>query len=531
LEELPLLQVEREQKVPEKLYTLSASDSDIQAVLMGFSRQSELNIVVDPDVSGTVTVDFKEVSFEEALDYLLGPLGLVYVRRGSFIRVSKPRMETRFFTLNYVSTRRAGTRTVTATSGSTESSGAIEMPGLEGQQLGRASLRSSTEARNTTSLTSLDEADFWGEIQRELEAIVFGKSSEEGGNEGYGLGENEAVMRADEQGRRLVINRMTGVVVITDYPSRIKEAEKFLSSVQASVQKQVLIEAKIVEVILAEGYQMGVDWSFIQTLPRVTNLAWGLTNRDQTTGFPGTTSGYLGTDSGDSDGGLQAGGIEAPGTFNLSPFGGIFAIGGGGTEILIKDILEAISRQGDLNVLSSPRISTLNNQKAIIRVGDQDVYFVQGAVATESTVLQTTQPFTIDIGIVLDVTPQIGDDGMITMNVHSGISNKTGEETSPDGVTTFPILSVKETDTTIRVADGQTIIIAGLLQEKEEKNVSGLPFLKSIPKMGALFSHTSERSRKAELIIMLTPTVMEGKGITQVTQRAVEGFGSFPADR
>jgi MSHA type pilus biogenesis protein MshL len=529
LKEMPVLQVEREQKVPEKLYSLSARDSDIQEVLLSFSKESELNIVVDPDVTGKVTVDFKEVPLRDAFDYLLGPLNLVYVKKGLFVRVSKPRMETRFFTLNYVSTRRIGTRTVTASSGSSESSGSIEIPGTERGALGSARLSAGSEDRNLSSLATFDEADFWGEVQRELEAVVFGRPPEEGDGEGFSVGGHEAVMRADEEGRKLVINRMTGVIMVTDYPSKVREVADFLSSVQASVQRQVMIEAKIIEVILAKDYQMGVDWSFIQSLPRMTNLAWGLTD-GKTTGFPGSTSGYLGTDSGDSDGGLQAGSIDTPGTFHLSPFGGVFAIGGAGSEVFLRDILDAISEQGDVNLLSSPRISTLNNQKAIIRVGDQDVFFVQGAVATESTVLQTTQPYTIDIGIVLDVTPQIGEDGMIIMNVHPSISDKTGEKTSPDGVTTFPILSVRETDTTIRVADGQTIIIAGLMREKKDRKVTGLPFLQSVPKLGPLFSHTSEISSKSELIIMLTPTIMEGPEIAQVTQRDMERLEAFPSE-
>jgi type II secretory pathway component GspD/PulD (secretin) len=162
-------------------------------------------------------------------------------------------------------------------------------------------------------------------------------------------------------------------------------------------------------------------------------------------------------------------------------------------------------------VLSSPTISTLNNQKAIIRVGNQDVFFITGAIATQTTVTQIIQPMTIDIGIILDVTPQISEDGTIIMNIHPSITEKTGEKVTPDGKTTFPLLSVRETDTTVRVKDGQTIIIAGLMQEKKEETYIGVPGLQSIPLLGALFRYKTERKRNSELVIMITPTIQVGK--------------------
>jgi MSHA biogenesis protein MshL len=180
--------------------------------------------------------------------------------------------------------------------------------------------------------------------------------------------------------------------------------------------------------------------------------------------------------------------------------------------------MQAISEQGEVKVLSSPTISTLNNQKAIIRVGNQDVFFVTGAIATQTTVTQVTQPVTIDIGIILDVTPQIAEDGTIIMNIHPSITEKTGERPTPDGKTNFPLLSVRETDTTVRVRDSQTIIIAGLMQEKNEDSYIGVPGLKSIPLLGGLFRYKSEAKRNSELVIMITPTIQVGKKVEDLTK-------------
>jgi type II secretory pathway component GspD/PulD (secretin) len=172
-----------------------------------------------------------------------------------------------------------------------------------------------------------------------------------------------------------------------------------------------------------------------------------------------------------------------------------------------------------VKVLSNPTISTLNNQKAIIRVGDQDVFFITGAVATENTVTQTIQPMTIDIGIILDVTPQVAEDGTIIMNIHPSITEKTGEKVAPDGRSTFPLLSVRETDTTVRVRDKQTIIIAGLMQEKRDETLIGVPILKSIPLLGYLFRYKSETKRNTELVIMITPTLQLGKKVEDLTNK------------
>jgi type II secretory pathway component GspD/PulD (secretin) len=265
------------------------------------------------------------------------------------------------------------------------------------------------------------------------------------------------------------------------------------------------------EVILSDDYKAGINWKVIEGLPRSVNLSWGLTDKAGTTGFPGGTSG--------TTSGTTSTTIPTPGIFNIKPFGGAFAIGALGAEVSLSDIIEAIAEQGDIKILSNPTLSTLNNQKAMIRVGDQDVFFIVGAVATQSTVTQTIQPVTIDIGIILDVTPQIAEDGTILMSIHPSITHKTGEKTSPDGKNTFPLLSVRETDTTVRVKDGQTIIIAGLMTERKENTSIGVPWLKSIPLLGNLFKYRSEEKRNAELVIMITPTVQIGKKVEDFTTK------------
>jgi MSHA biogenesis protein MshL len=271
------------------------------------------------------------------------------------------------------------------------------------------------------------------------------------------------------------------------------------------------------EVILSNDHKEGINWQAIEGLPRSINVAWGLSDKTKTKGFPGSSTGYI--SGAGSSGGTSASAIDIPGTFKIAPYGGIFALGAAGTEVALSDIMQAIALQGDVKVLSSPTISTLNNQKAIIRVGNQSVFFITGAVATQTTVTQFIQPMTIDIGIILDVTPQIAEDGTIIMNIHPSITDQTGSVTAPDGKSTFPLLSVRETDTTVRVRDGQTIIIAGLMQEKTLENYTGFPVLDSLPLLGGLFRYKTGTKTNSELVIMITPTLQVVKKVEDFTNK------------
>lgn len=504
LVDLMIPQKEEEKKIPEKLYTFSARDAEVRDILLAFSKESEYNIVIDPELSGKVTLDLKRVTLREALEAILTPIGWTYRIEGKFIHILKPQMETRLFTLNYIATKRSGKREIYASTG-----GGLQTAATVGQTVSSSPAGSRT---GYSDLISVDEMDLWKEIQKGLEAIIFGtpETQEKGSNSETGA---TSFTRVDKSGKRLIINKSTGMIMVTDYPNNLNRIATYLEAIEGSSHRLVTIRAKILEVILSDEHKEGINWKVIEGLPRSINLAWGLTNRAGTTGYPGGTGGYLSTDS---TSGMT---IDTPGIFKIKPFGGILAIGAGGTEIALSDIMQAISEYGDVKVLSSPTISTLNNQKAIIRVGNQDVFFITGAVATQTTVTQIIQPMTIDVGIILDVTPQIAEDGTIIMNIHPSITEKTGEKVTPDGKTTFPLLSVRETDTTVRVKEGQTIIIAGLMQEKNEESYIGVPGLQSIPLLGNLFRYKAQKKRNSELVIMITPTLQIGKKVEDLTKK------------
>lgn len=500
LKELVIPQSEEAKKVPEKLFSFFVRDADVQELLMALSRESELNIVIDPELISKITIDLKRVTLEEVLDAILSPLGWTYRIDGKFIRVLRPQMETRLFTLNYIATKRSGKREIYASTG-----GGLQAGTLLGQQTGTVSPGSSNTGYS--NLISVDEVDLWEEIEKGLEIIIFGSVDEKARQVTSESGKM-TLTRIDGKGKKLVINKSAGVIWANDYPINLNKVAFFLETIEGSSQRQVTIQAKIMEVLLSDEHKEGINWKVLEGLPRFVNLSWGLTDEAGTTGFPG---GSFNASTGKT--------ISTPDTFKIAPFGGVLAIGAGGSEVLFSDIIQAISEQGDIKVLSSPTISTLNNQKAIIRVGNQDVFFITGAVSTQTTVTQFIQPMTIDIGIILDVTPQISEDGSIIMNIHPSITEKFGEKPSPDGRSTFPLLSVRETDTTVKVRDRQTIIIAGLMQDKTEETFIGVPGLKSIPLLGGLFRYKAVKKRNSELVIMITPTVQVGKREEEYTQR------------
>jgi MSHA type pilus biogenesis protein MshL len=466
LPELPVSQIEEEviKVAPRKLFSLSVRNADIREVLLAFGKKTDLNIVFGPETQGVVTVDLKRVTLEEALDSLLSPIGLVYKREGNFIRVTKPTLETRIFTLSYISTTRSGGATLSATAGGAAGgvAGATTTTGAGGGGTSGA----------TSSVTSTDSVDLWGELEKTLATFL----SKEG---------------------KAVVSRTAGLIAVTDFPANLRKVAQYLELVEGSAQRQVMIQAQILEVTLSKDFSAGINWSLV---PKNLNV-----------GPLGTVTGTL------TDGSLVA--------QTLAPAASLFQIGLAGTVggQAIQLLLNALSKQGKVAILSSPKISTLNNQKAVMKVAVDDVFFTvtREREPTTGVVTETVIPQTVTEGIVLDVTPQIGEDDTITMNVRPSISERVGQATSPRG-DVVPIVAVRAADTVVRVKDSQTVVIGGLMQNRSTKNVSGLPLLQDIPVMGGLFRQKEDQDRKTELVILLTPTVLIGRRHSELTPQELQ---------
>jgi MSHA biogenesis protein MshL len=474
LEELTVPQFQEEEPArlaigsPGKLYSLRVREGQIQDVLLALAQESGENLVVAPEVTGTVTVNLNRVTLEQALEAILGQLGFSYRREGQIIRISKPVLETRIFSVNYISTNRKGDKTIIATHGS----------GAGGEQI----------SASETRITGKDEMDFWAEIQEGLTAIIFAAERP------------SAVLRArqagvvssmtDKEGRKLVISKVSGIIQVRDYPEKLREVAQFLEHVETASQRQVLIQARFLEVTLRKGFETGIRWDNIQEqffnldLTELS-LSWNL--------FGGGTPTS-------ANGALLVAGATGP-------------LAGG--DFVLADLVKALETQGKVKALASPKVATMNNQTAIVKVARQDVYFTSEISQGEVSTLQSFTPNTIDVGVILDVTPQIGEGGQINMNIHPSITDEFDRVTAPDG-SEFPLLRIRESDTVVKVRDGQTIIIAGLIQETDTTDRSGLPCLTNLPVLSYLFGFREERSEKTELVILITPTVLTGKRIEEI---------------
>ena len=278
------------------------------------------------------------------------------------------------------------------------------------------------------------------------------------------------------------VNRQAGVIIVRAYPDTLVQVAGFLEAVEGSAQRQVFIEAKIIEVTLNDEYKLGIDWSVVSPFTidhplgalsdRVSSL-----NKLTIAGASNFTFGL------------------ARNTFNV--------------------VLDALSKQGHVSVLSSPKIATLNNQRAVIKVGTEDIFFIPEITPATTTSAAVTVyiPSTITIGIVLDVLPQISADGHIMMSINTSITEQSGSRTSPDGVNVIPILDVREASNVVLARNGQTIVIGGLMKTKKTKKENAVPFFSALPIIGNLFTHVEETEEKTELVIMLTPEIMAGLAV------------------
>ncbi len=446
----------------EETFRIMAQKTPVREVLMVLARDSRYNIIVDPDIHASVTVDLKGATMAEALDAVLSPLHLKYRIRGKTIRVFRPKMETRIFTLNYITSSRIGKTLLSVSSG-----GKSGTTGQSGQQ--------DTSEGDSGTVRTESKADLWEEIRKGLQAIVPEKG--EGGSSG-----------------RLVLNELSGTVLVTAYPEQLKEVEDFLEAIEGSIQRQVMITAKIVEVTLSDSNKMGIDWAGIPNLRGsfVGNL----------------TSGLAATQP-----------EPASVVQKLSPGTGFFQIGA--TKGDISVLLDMIATQGKLHVLASPRIATLNNQKAIIKAGREDSFFtLNKETNSEGGVLQenlSVEREDYTIGVVLDVTPQISSNGTIIMNIHPSITDFVEEKTFPPGavgsdiLANAPVLDVREVDTIVRIQTGETIVIAGLMKRKQNRKVTSVPFFGDLPVLGRLFQRVETENENVELVILLKPEVVAGR--------------------
>jgi MSHA biogenesis protein MshL len=466
LQPVPITQLDLNQPHPEldgQRISLGFSDATpIKDILLLLVRDTRLSIIPDPSLDQTFLGDLKNVTIREALDLILEPLGLDYSIRGQVIRVFPRELETRFYSVDYVITQRSGSRSIAGTTGAGGSNLGLAGAGLQSSIVaggGAAGVGAASATGGSTSQVSgTDSPNLYSDLAEGVKSLL----SADG---------------------RMNLDRTAALLQVTDRPSRLGRVEQYLEAVMLRATRQVQIEAKVIEVELRDEFSFGINWQAV---------FGGLTNNATATQTlaPATTGGFT----------LA---------LNLGDF---------------SALLNAFAAQGKVNVLSSPRITAMNNEPAVMRIGTQDVFFITTTQIDSQSgqiVQSSVTPQSLTEGIVLSVTPQISADGIIHMNINPSITERTGVATSRLG-DQVPIISVRETDTLVRVRQGDTIVIAGLMQDRASVDTAKVPVIGDVPVVGNLFKRTEKSRRKTDLVILLTPTVMGPGETTATTAREIQ---------
>ncbi|MBX9904534.1 MAG: pilus (MSHA type) biogenesis protein MshL [Burkholderiales bacterium] len=513
---------------PETRFDLSVNNAPAGQVFMAIVSGTRHSMVLHPEVKGEISVNLKDVSVTEALDTLRDLYGFDYTMQGNRIVVLPAALQTRIFQVNYLQAQRRGQTETRVSSGSISDGSASPgsaAPGAVPVPTTGPTGGGGTRAAESTRVTTSSNSDFWGDIQKSLFAILGGGA-----------------------GSSVVVNAQSGVIVVRAMPSELRNVEKFLKSMQLIVERQVVLEAKIIEVSLSDGYQAGVNWAAFRD--GSTRIGAGIISPGASLGRTGTisaptaraadgtvlsNSALVGGSVGTVASGLALGSGAAGGVFGLALQTQNFAA-----------LLSFLETQGTVNVLSSPRVATINNQKAVLKVGTDDFFVTNVSTTSSTSGTNTTVTPTITVapffsGIALDVTPQIDGESNIILHIHPSVSNVVERRKVIDlgslGSFTLPLASsdVNETDTIVRVTDGNIVAIGGLMRQQSVNDRSQVPGVGNMPGVGNLFRQRDSSNVKSELVILLKPTIIHSdrnwqEDLTQTRDR-IRAMGATEPQR
>ena len=490
----PLAQeLPRPAAIPEQRFDLVVSNASVQQVYHAMASGSRYSILLPPTLAGTVSVNLKDVTMREALEVMREVHGFEYRIDGTRVYIQDATLQTRIFQVSYPTSKRVGRSDTKVISGSITSNSSGTTGGGGGG--------STTNNSEGSQISTTSDSDFWKELDTALKAIV-----------------------GSEAGRQVVMSQHTGTIVVRALPKEQREIESFLRSAKLSIERQVMLEAKIVEVSLKEGFESGINWAGLSG----GNHRFSVGADPTRINVPGSIGRAAGIPAGSIVTGVD--GSSTPPSVTPTTLGQLvaspFASGGAGllgiafTTSGFNGLLAFLETQGAVQVLSSPRVAAINNQKAVLRVGTDDFFItnistttVASASGNVTTPTITVQPFFS--GIALDVTPQIDEDGMVTMHVRPSVSEVTERTRIVNlgtlGSFTLPLASsnVNETDTVVRVQDGYIVAIGGLMQQRQSNGRSQVPGAGDLPVVGNLVKRTEKSLDKRELVFLIKPTVIK----------------------
>ena len=505
-------QLPKARAVLEERFNVSFNNVPVQQFYNSIVAGTRYNMLINPEVTGNITANLKDVTLFEALEAIRELYGYDYKIDGTRIYIRPLTMQTKMFKVNYLTATRKGVSSLrvsstsvanagTSSSGSNNNgngNGNNDNSGNNGNNNGNNGDNSggsrSQSQRDAASVQTTSASDFWVELKTALDAIV----------------------DSGTDGRSVTISPQSGVIVIRAMPDALRNVDEYLRATQISVDRQVILEAKILEVELNSNFQSGINWSAFGRLKGSNHLVSGGLVQPGTAMAPLSANGAGVTLNNGSIVATPGTALGAAGDAMGSLFGLAFQTSN------FAALISFLEGQGTVHVLSSPRIATLNNQKALLKIGT-DEFFVTGVSTTTNnnsngtgvtTPSVTLQPFFS--GVVLDVTPQIDDQGNIILHVHPSVSqvstvNKAVNLGVALGSLSLPLASssTSEMDSIVRGQNGQVVAIGGLMRQSTTSDRSGVPGIGGLPVVGALFRSTGEVVQKRELVVLIKPTVIE----------------------
>ncbi|HEU4851273.1 MAG TPA: pilus (MSHA type) biogenesis protein MshL [Telluria sp.] len=497
-------QMPKARQALDERFDVAFNDVPAQQFFNSLVAGTRYNMLVSPQVTGSISANLKDVTLVEALDAVRELYGYDYTIEGTRIYIRPLTMQTRMYRVNYLVGLRQGSSSLRVSATSISQTG--NNPNGQNQQNGQGGTGQNNQGQNqndqnnpnnrqgqqaeSANVRTDSSNDFWRELREAIEAIV-GK----------------------EAGRSVVVNGQSGVLVIRAMPDELRNVDQFLKATQLSVDRQVILEAKILEVELNDSFQSGINWASFGSMNGHGQQSSGV-------GSGGAVLRPLidGVASALTSGGLAA----VPGStlaLNSGTNNALFGLAFQTSNFAA--LLSFLESQGTVHVLSSPRVSAINNQKALLKVGT-DEFFVTGVTTTTTsgaggnTTTPSVQVQPFFSGVVLDVTPQIDENDNIVLHVHPSVSQVNTVSKSVNlgtlGTMSLPLAAsnTSEIDTIVRGQNGQVVAIGGLMRQSATNDSSGLPGANRVPLLGNLMGNKSRVSQKRELVVLIKPTIVEG---------------------
>jgi MSHA type pilus biogenesis protein MshL len=435
----------------DKLYSFKAMGQSLRVTMGQFAQANKLNVIFDQDVEGLVNVEFHDMTLEQALDAIVDPIGIGWVQEDGAIHIT--RQTSRTYQIDYL----------------------------------RAA-----------------KGNFWADMETELKALMGVDASasphDVSTTAPTPTGPITVASRPIQQvAGKVVSNKLTGSVLVTTSPRRMRAVDAYMQNMIKGMNRQVYIEARILNVQLQDDAAFGIDWSKISFGPslsvsnsNIISAATGGASLKPSTGLLDYTKTF-------------------PSTFMVQN---------------ITAAIRALEEQGTVRTVSQPRIRTLNNQPALIKVGTDHTYYTHTTQLGSCTSIPstptnpggfncpgatTTETATsVTEGVMLTVTPQISPDGHITLDVVPKINKIVGVDTSPSGLSNAPQIETMETSTLVRMKDGETAVIGGLIIEEDSETGRNLPGMGNAGGgLGWLFKGKYSNKIRKELVIFITPHLIE----------------------